>query len=554
MEMDWWKEGVVYQIYPRSFYDSNGDGIGDLKGIIEKLPYLKELGISLIWICPFYKSPMKDNGYDVEDYYRINDEFGTMEDMDRLLEAAGEMGMGIIIDMVLNHTSDRHEWFQKALKDRNSPYRNYYIFRDNIEGLADLRSIFGGPVWSKAPDGSYYFHTFATEQPDLNWDSAELKEELYRMLNWWLDKGVKGFRMDAITYIKKDMQFPSLEPDGPDGRTDVAKACLNQPGIGELLKELKEHTYGRYEAMTVAEAPGVPEEEMAEYIGKDGYFSMIFDFSYTDIDLVPGEPWYVYRNWSFGELKEKLFANQMAVQKTGWAANYLENHDQPRSIDKYFGGQDIGKYRYHMASALGVLFFFLRGTPFIYQGQELGEINGRFGSVDEFNDINTFDQYERAGQAGLSEEEALREVNRRSRDQGRLPLQWDESENGGFTRGTPWLGCNSREKITVGSQVGQENSVFEFYKKMISLRKNPQWKDTLIYGNIEEVQIGQQELVLYRRYTAAREILIGINLGEEVSRLPAAKDRVLLDNYGEESMINRDVLLPYEAAVWVNEK
>ena len=332
MDKKWWKEAVFYQIYPRSFYDSNGDGIGDLKGITEKLPYLKELGVTAVWICPFFKSPMKDNGYDISDYYDVNPEFGTIEDADELIRCANENGIKIIMDMVINHTSDQHRWFQEACRDRHSKYRNYYIFKDNIDGLADLRSNFGGSTWTQIEDGSWYFHSFAKEQPDLNWECEEMRQELYDMMNWWLDKGVAGFRMDAITFIKKDLSFPPMPSDGEDGRCDVGKCCLNRPGIDEFLHELKLNTYGRGDFVTVAETPGVPNEDLDRYIGRDGHFSMIFDFSYTDIDINPGDLWLHQRDWTIEEFKDKLFTNQRLVKKIGWAANYLENHDQPRSI------------------------------------------------------------------------------------------------------------------------------------------------------------------------------------------------------------------------------
>ncbi len=422
MDRKWWKEAVFYQIYPRSFYDSNGDGIGDLKGITEKLPYLKELGVTAVWICPFFKSPMKDNGYDISDYYDVNPEFGTIEDADGLIRCANENGIKIIMDMVINHTSDQHRWFQEACRDRHSKYRNYYIFKDNIDGLADLRSNFGGSTWTQIEDGSWYFHSFAKEQPDLNWECEEMRQELYDMMNWWLDKGVSGFRMDAITFIKKDLSFPPMPSDGEDGRCDVGKCCLNRPGIDEFLHELKINTYGRGDFVTVAETPGVPNEDLDRYIGRDGHFSMIFDFSYTDIDINPGDLWLHQRDWTIEEFKDKLFTNQRLVKKIGWAANYLENHDQPRSIGKYFPAGDIPEYRTQMAKALGALFFFLKGTPFVYQGQELGMINTHFDNIDELDDINSKGQYARCLEAGYSEAEAMESVNIRSRDQSRLLL------------------------------------------------------------------------------------------------------------------------------------
>lgn len=554
MEHNWWKEAVIYQIYPKSFYDSNHDGIGDLKGIMEKLPYLKNLGITAVWICPFNKSPMKDNGYDIEDYYSIEPQFGTMEDMDNLVKKADEFGIKIIMDMVLNHTSDKHAWFQKACADKNSPYRDYYIFKDNIENLSKLRSNFGGSTWTQIEDGSYYFHSFAKEQPDLNWESKELRNEIYKMINWWLDKGIAGFRMDAITYIKKNTEFPILEPDGIDGLTDVNKCCLNQEGIDELLQDLKNNTYGKYDAVTVAEAPGVPAKDLEAYIGSNGHFSMIFDFSYSDLDVLPAQGWYKESGWTFGDLKEKLFDNQRNVQKTGWAANYLENHDHPRSIDKYFAGRNIEKHHEKMASVLGTLFFFLRGTPFIYQGEELGVINEQFESIEEINDINSIDQYNRCLAEGGTVEEALKAVNRRSRDQSRMPMQWDGSEYAGFSDTTPWLGCNRRGKdINVLSQLNNANSVLNYYKKMIKLRNSSEYSDILIYGDFEEVKIENEYIFWYKRTYNNKTINITVNMAEEAISIESFKANILLNNYGDLGLCNINMLKEYEAIVWEEE-
>lgn len=552
MNKTWWKEAVFYQIYPRSFCDSNGDGIGDLQGITKKLPYLKEMGITAIWICPFFRSPMKDNGYDISDYYDVNPEFGTIEDAMEMLRCAKENGIRVILDLVINHTSDQHKWFQEACRDKNSRYRDYYIFKDSIDGLADLRSNFGGSTWTQIEDGSWYFHTFAKEQPDLNWENQQMREELYTMINWWLDKGVSGFRMDAITYIKKDLDFPQIPADGADGRADVAKSCLNVKGIDVLLQELKKRTYGRNDYMTVAEAPGVKGEQLREYIGEEGHFSMIFDFSYTDIDLYPGELWLKKRPWTLEEFKQNLFANQHAVEAVGgWAANYLENHDQPRSINKYFPKEDIPQYRDDMAKVLGALFFFLRGTPFIYQGEELGMTNTQFGGIADVDDVNTKGQYARCLEEGYSADEAMESINRRSRDHARLPMQWNAKENFGFSVGKPWIACNNQcNDISVESESGKQNSVLQFYKQMIRLRNQSEYADILMYGTLSELKEADGNLIGYKRVLDKKEVCVAVNMGREKQHLGVLQEDsvVLLGSQQREK--NDTCMHAYEVLVW----
>ncbi|MCD8132014.1 MAG: alpha-glucosidase [Lachnospiraceae bacterium] len=547
-ERKWWKEAVFYQIYPKSFYDANGDGIGDLKGITQKLPYLKELGITALRICPFYQSPMVDNGYDISDYYQVNPEFGSIEDAEELLQCAKRYGIRVILDMVLNHTSDQHPWFREACADKNSKYRDYYIFRDDISKASQFRSIFGGSTWTRTEDGSWYYHTFAQQQPDLNWENPGLRKELYTMINWWLDRGISGFRLDAITCIQKDMSFPRVEADGADGLCDLRNYGLNVPGIEEKLRELKKETYGRGDYVTVAEAPGIPGERLEEYIGEDVFFSMIFDFSYTDIDLEPGSPWAKMRRWSLEEFKEKLFRNQRFVSETGWAANYLENHDQPRSISKYFQRKDIEKYSDQMAKALGTLFFFLRGTPFIYQGEELGMRNTCFSSIDEVNDVNSLGQYERALEEGYTRQEALDAVNRRSRDHARYPMQWNGDLNFGFSEGKPWIQCGQTcGELTVERESVDGQSVLSYYKKMIRLRNHSPYSEVLIYGDLEEIA-PDPDIICYKRIRGGEEVRVAVNMSGKT--LPFAEMRqVLLSNYEDPS--GAALLRPYEAAVWV---
>lgn len=554
MEHTWWKEAVVYEIYPKSFYDSNHDGIGDLSGITEKLPYLKELGINTIWLCPFYLSPMADNGYDIADYYAINPQFGTMQDADRMIQKAKELNIRIILDMVLNHTSSQHYWFRQACADRHSKYRDYYIFKDTLDDTADLRSVFGGSTWTQIPDGSWYFHTFAKEQPDLNWANPDLRQEIYDMINWWLEKGISGFRMDAITYIKKDLTFPPLESDGPDGLTDVAKSCLNQPGIDELLQDIKRHTYGKGDFLTVAEAPGVPQSDLNNFIGENGYFSMIFDFSYTDIDIYSGELWLKRRHWTVPELREKLFANQYAVQQNGWAANYLENHDQPRSINKYFKPEEIKLHHKEIAKALGTLFFFLRGTPFIYQGEELGICNTEFESIQELDDVNSTGQYYWALQEGYSEAEIMSAINQRSRDHARLPMQWNDEKYYGFSTSRPWITCNRVcTDLTVENELANPDSVFAYYQKMIQLRQtSSEESEILIYGDFEAVKTSCENIICYKRTKDTHEIYIAVNMSGDKCPLETPVGKILLCNYAFTSGSHAAYLRPYEAIVWKN--
>lgn len=530
----WWKEAVVYQIYPKSFCDSNSDGIGDIKGIISKLDYLKYLGINVIWISPMYKSPMADNGYDISDYYQIDEKFGTMEDMDNLIKQAKLRNIKIIMDLVVNHSSDEHIWFKKAIKDLNSKYADYYIIKDGINNNppTNWRSIFGGSVWEKIENtNKYYLHVFAKKQPDLNWENAELREEIYKMINFWLDKGLGGFRIDAITYIKKDNEFKSLPADGIDGLSNVDKSCLNQSGIEVFLKELKTKTFDKYDCMTVAEAPGVPYNNLDKFISDDGFFSMIFDFSYADLDLNENGEWYKQVNWTVNQLRELIFKSQTEVQKVGWGALYLENHDQPRSINKYVPEQDIS---YYSKTMLATMYFMLRGTPFIYQGQEIGMENCIMDNINEFDDISTYGQYEMALEEGLNQRDALKLVNKRSRDNARTPFQWNNDNNCGFTDNKPWIKINNNYKvINAKSQIDNPNSVFSFYKELISIRKNSIYSDILIYGYIEPCLTEYDNIIAYKRTLNNKSLLIINNFNSKNISIKLETDikNIILNNY-----------------------
>lgn len=509
----WWQNEIVYQIYPRSFCDSNGDGIGDLKGITSKLDYLKNLGVTMLWICPCYESPMADNGYDISDYKKIADEFGTMEDMDELINEAKKRDIKIILDLVINHTSDEHKWFQEALKDPESKYHDYYIFKEGSKSINNWRSMFGGTVWEKVPGrDEVYLHVFHKKQPDLNWENEEVRKELYDMVNWWLEKGIAGFRIDAITFIKKDLTWKDREADGVDGLAKCTKAARNQPGIGEFLNELKENTFKKHDCMTVAEAPGVPYEELEEFIGEDGYFSMIFDFRYTDLDVASGSEWFKRVPWTIKDLNQKIMDSQMALQKCGWGANFIENHDQPRATTKYLKENQDNK---DAVKTLAAMYFLLRGTPFIYQGQELGMVNFQRKGIEEFNDISSIDQYYRAIDEGLTERESLRAINLRSRDNTRTPFPWNGQKYGGFSTEKPWLKMTEEHpKVNAVDQVGREGSIYQFYKEMINFRQNSEYKNCLVFGNIEPME-SSENVIAYRRYTEDESIECWFNLGVE---------------------------------------
>ena len=516
LDKKWWKKEVGYQIYPRSFYDSNNDGIGDLNGITAKLDYLKELGITLIWVCPIFKSPMDDNGYDISDYYDVNPEFGTKEDLERLIKEAEKRGIKIILDLVINHTSDEHEWFLEALKNPESKYRNYYIFKRGKNGLppTNWRSHFGGSAWEKVEGEAdengnemYYLHLFTKKQPDLNWENPEVREELYKMVNYWLEKGIAGFRVDAINSIKKDENYLNLPVDGADGLAYNVKYTLNQPGIEEFLSELAKETFKKYNCMTVAETPMLEYERYNDFIGEDGFFSMIFDFSYADLDMTKGGFYYSLRDIPTIELRDAIFESQLTQQKYGWGAPFLENHDLPRSLNKFFGE----KANETNAKLLGNVFFFLRGTPFIYQGQEIGMDNFVRKDISEFDDIASKDQYQRALGEKFSTEEALYFVNKRSRDNSRTPMQWDNSKNAGFSENEnikSWIKLTGSQAVTnVKNQLNDEKSIFAHYKKMIDLRQNGKYSDCLIYGEFIPVPLENEKIIAYVRKYGNQKLL-----------------------------------------------
>ena len=532
MQKKWWHDKVAYQIYPKSFCDSNGDGIGDLKGIISKLDYLKALGIDILWLSPIYKSPFVDQGYDIADYYAIAEQFGTMEDFDELLAEAKKRSIGIIMDLVVNHCSDQHVWFQKALKDPEGEYGQCFYFRKGKDGRApsNYRSYFGGNCWEPVKGTDYYyFHMFAKEQPDLNWENPKVRESVYRMVNWWLDKGLAGFRIDAIINIKKDLAFPDLEPDGPDGLAACWKMVERVDGVGEMLEDLKEHTFAKRDAFTVGEVFNMKEDEMTEFIGDNGHFSTIFDFSAHMLSNGK-HGWYDAEPITFEAWRQALCDSQRRVQKVGFEANIIENHDEPRGVSRF-----LPSYARNAAGAkmLGTVSVLFRGMPFIYQGQEIGMQNAVWNSVEEFNDINTIDQYQTARKAGLSDAEALKVCSEMSRDNARTPMQWSDTENAGFTTGTPWLKVNEKyHAINVADQEKDPDSVLQYYRKLIALRKSEAYRELFTYGEFTQIYGKMDHIMAYTRTLDEKKVLVAANFGETEVVLPVQQPvkQVLLFN------------------------
>ena len=551
MQKKWWHDKVAYQIYPKSFCDTNGDGIGDLRGIISKLDYLKELGVDIIWLSPIYKSPFVDQGYDISDYYAIAEEFGTMEEFDELLAEAKKRDMYLIMDLVVNHCSDKHEWFQKALADPDGPYADYFYFRKEKNGNppSNYRSYFGGNCWEPVPGSDkYYFHMFAKEQPDLNWENPKLREEIYRMINWWLDKGLAGFRIDAIINIKKDLAFPDMEPDGDDGLASCWRMVENVEGVDALLEDLKNHTFAQKDAFTVGEVFNIGVEDLPDFIGENGHFSTIFDFSAHMLsDGKHG--WYDAPPISFDAWKKAITDSQMRVQNVGFEANIIENHDEPRGVSRF-----LPDYAQNAdgAKMLGTVSVLLRGIPFIYQGQEIGMQNARWNSVDEFDDISTKDQYRVAREAGLSDAEALAVCSAMSRDNARTPMQWKDAPQAGFTSGTPWLKVNDNYPvINVEKEEGQPDSVLHYYRKLIALRKSGEYRELFTYGKFEPAYENADHVMAYYRILQGRRVLVAANFGTDTIELdwevPAKK--VLLSNKKRTNAENKLILEKCEVFV-----
>ncbi len=549
----WWHDKVVYQIYPKSFYDSNGDGIGDIPGIISKLDYLKELGADILWLSPVYKSPLADQGYDIANYYAIDPRFGTMKDMDRLIAEAKKRDMYILMDLVVNHCSDEHEWFQKAVQDPEGKYGNFFYIEDKKDDRTpcNWRSYFGGSVWEELPGHSdkQYLHLFHKKQPDLNWENPEVREEVFKNIRWWMEKGLGGFRIDAIINIKKKLPFQDYPADRSDGMCSVERMLEDADGIGKFLGEMAEKCFHPYDAFTVGEVFNEKEDEICDFIGENGYFSSMFDFEETCYGKSE-DGWYASKYVLTPEdYKKCIFHTQQKIGETGLISNIIENHDEPRGVCHYILPEDRCL---DSKKLLAGVYFFLRGIPFIYQGQEIGMENMDFTSMEQIDDISTIDEYKVALNAGCTEKEALQAASAFSRDNARTPVQWNTEKNAGFTTGIPWLEVNPDYKeINVESQLTDSDSLLSFYKKMTALRKTQEYKDTFVYGSFKPYKEDQENLIAYTR-TEEKNILVMGNLQSQSRNveLPGEVKNVLLNNQEEVQIKNGTISLnPYQFVI-----
>ncbi|SHG99542.1 glycoside hydrolase family 13 protein [Tepidibacter thalassicus] len=548
MKKEWWKEAVVYQIYPRSFYDSNGDGIGDLNGVIEKLDYLKFLGVDVIWLCPIYKSPNDDNGYDISDYKNIMDEFGNMDDFDRLLKEAHNRGIKILMDLVVNHTSDEHEWFVKAASSKYNPYRDYYIWREGKNGQYpnNWKSFFGGSAWEyneKTED--YYLHLFTKKQPDLNWENENMRREIYKMMKFWLDKGVDGFRMDVFNFYSKKEGLPDVV-DNPDG------IYINGPKIHDYIKEMHEEVFQHYDIMTVGEAPCVSSKMAPLYVGEDRKeLNMIFHFELMDISNDPKDK-FIKVPWELKDIKDIFMRWYEDLKDKGWNSLFMNNHDQPRMVSRF--GNDK-EYRVESAKMLATLLHTFVGTPYIYQGEEIGMTNAYFENISDYRDVETLNYYNEKIKEGIDEEIILKRIQITSRDNARTPMQWDNSENAGFTNATPWINVNPNYKyINVKSALEDRNSIFYYYQKLIKLRKE---NSVIVYGDLNLIYKDDKNIFSYVRKLEDKEILVILNFfDKEVEfeipqKYKNKKFELLIGNYETDNQVkNKIKLRPYEARVY----
>ena len=534
MTKKWWHGKVAYQIYPKSFNDTTGSGIGDLKGITEKLDYLKELGVDIIWISPCYCSPFADQGYDISDYYNIDPVFGNMDDMDELLAQAKKRDMYILMDLVVNHCSDEHEWFKKAVADPDGEYGKYFYIEEGKDGKEpnNWRSYFGGSAWEKIPGtNKYYLHLFHKKQPDLNWENPKVREEIYTMINWWLDKGLAGFRIDAIINIKKALPIIDYcySPDREDGYVEPHRMLEDAVGVGDFLTELKNETFAKHDAFTVGEVFDEREEDIPLFIGDDGYFSSMFDFNETVFGK-SRNGWYDSKPITPDDYKRCCFETQEKLGDIGMISTIIENHDEPRGVSHYIPADELSETA---KKFLGTMQFMLRGLPFIYQGQEIGMENVNFTSMDQIDDISTRDQYKVAIEAGLSPKEAFKIVKHYSRDNSRTPFQWDTSENAGFTTGKPWLMVNpDYKRINVASQINDPNSVLSYYKKLTALRKNPEYSNTVVYGKTVPYLPEIERLMAFKRVGDNQTLLVLGNFSTkpQTVKLPSKCKKVVLNN------------------------
>ena len=550
MEKDWWKGKVAYQIYPKSFKDSNGDGVGDLKGITEKLDYLQQLGIDILWLSPVYKSPFIDQGYDISDYYAIDPLFGSMEDMEELIAEGKKRGISIIMDLVVNHCSSHHEWFQKALADPDGPYADYFYFIESDKEPNNWESYFGGSVWEPVPGtNKYYLHSFHKDQPDLNWQNPVLREEIYRMINWWLDKGIAGFRIDAIINIKKDLEWRSLPSDRENGLVPVPESLVNAQSIEPFLQELKERTFAKYNAFTVGEVFNETDEELHFFIGKDGVFSSIFDFKQTCLGQ-EGKGWFDHTLPTSEELKESIFQAHERADRIGVLSTIIENHDEPRGVSHYIAEgpvNDISK------KALGTIQVLRKGIPFIYQGQEIGMENQVFESVEDFDDIATINGYHVAKEAGLSEEEALAAIANYSRDNARTPMQWSAEPGLGFSDGLAWLISPKPDySINVEDQEKDPDSILNYYRQLTALYRHPLYGNTIRFGDMIPAYRDRENIIAFERRGDKRILVISNFQNRQATlELPAPIKTLVLNNTAGLFQEGDQVLelVPYQSIV-----
>lgn len=552
MERKWWHDKVAYQIYPKSFFDSNNDGIGDIPGIIEKLDYLKDLGVDILWISPCYPSPFADQGYDISDYYNIHPAFGTLEDMDCLLEESRKREMYVILDLVVNHCSDEHEWFQKACADPDGEYGNFFYIEDKKEGElpCNWRSYFGGSVWEPLPGhpDKQYMHVFHKKQPDLNWENPAVREEVYKNINWWLERGLAGFRIDAIINIKKRLPYKDYTVDREDGLSTIDNMLADAQGVGDFLGEMRDRTFKLHDAFSVGEVFNEKDEELPDFIGDNGYFSSMFDFAESTFGN-SRKGWYDKTPITPDDYKKCCFYSQKRVGDIGFLSNIIENHDLPRGASTYIPKGDVSLTS---KKCLAAVYFMLRGLPFIYQGQEIGMENYSVSSIDEVNDISALDEYQVALDAGYSVKEALAIISRYNRDNARTPMQWDDSIHAGFSKNTPWLPVNGNYKsINAASQIQDEDSLFGFYKKLTALRKDDRYKETIVYGELVPYLEEQHNLMAYYRKGEKTLLVMGNfqNTPQEAV-LPARVNEVLLNNYNDvEEKDGKVILKGYQVLI-----
>ncbi|MCQ6267475.1 alpha-glucosidase [Fictibacillus sp. WQ 8-8] len=557
MKKTWWKDSTVYQIYPRSFNDSNGDGIGDINGIIEKLDYLKDLGIDVIWLSPVYKSPNDDNGYDISDYKKIMDEFGTMEDWERLLDEMHQRGLKLIMDLVVNHSSDEHPWFQESRKSKDNPYRDYFIWRPGKDGAEpnNWESCFSGSAWQyNEATGEYYLHLFSKKQPDLNWENPKLREEVYDMMKFWLDKGIDGFRMDVINFISKVPGLP--EAHNPSGKTYAwgGDYFMNGPRIHEYMQEMNKEVLSHYDVMTVGEMPGVDTEEAALYTADErDELNMVFQFEHVDLDAGPGGKWDL-KPLELKDLKATFTKWQKGLEGKGWNSLYLNNHDQPRMVSRF--GNDK-EYRVESAKMLATFLHMMQGTPYVYQGEEIGMTNVQFETIEEYQDIETLNMYhEKVIDGGEDPGQVMKSIYVKGRDNARTPIQWDDSENAGFTEGTPWLKVNPNYKeINAKQAVEDPVSVYHYYKKLIQLRKE---NEIIVYGSYDLILEDHPQIYAYTRTLGDEKLVVILNFSGDgpVFEMPEhvayEAHELLINNYevDDQEQIQSIELKPYEARVY----